>query len=423
MAKESGYVGRYGDTLRKLTALDAQAGKFAPQQIGGADVGGFGPSLQLGGAAPAPELSRARMPSEAPQQSGSGFAAQPATGGGAAGGFGPQMPSIISDDPANGGISGTLGKGGSGGIPGIAGPIETGGDKPTSWGDLTSGSTPEQREELAKQIEQSSGKPLKSLWKRVQEGLGLDKAPKFERGEMALYLSEVALRAMSKRGRPEYEQNPSGVFADALLETHADYESRKETLRKEKRSDDETLRKENREDSIHARDRGEKESDHKRDRAEKIEDDKRNHQQALELAREQARLLKEKGKKTSIVTADDGTLKLIDTDTGDAVPVTETVTTTRVRGSRGKGKTNVTVTEKRPVKAAPKSNSAGLDQDTVQRMISDRIKELAKTDRTFRKKPPEEQSRIATKLVLEEVNSVKGGAGANPFDKFDSQQE
>lgn len=429
MTKESGYVGRYGDALRKLTALDASAGKFAPQQIGGADTGGFGPSLQVGpsqpgpsGFDPQPQPQAAQpQPQAAATTPTSGFGAEPAQEAGSA--F-PQ-PSIMSDDPTQGGISGSLPPPADAGGLSAAGasPIATGGDKPTSFHDLTRDSTPEQREEMAKHLEQSSGQPLKSMWQRVKEGLGLDKAPKFGRGEMALYLSEVALRAMSKRSDPRYAQNPDGVFADALLETQADYEAKQERTRKEKREDDETLRKEKREDTIHTRTRAEQDSDYKRNRADKEKDDAKDFEQRKELAKLQAKLLKDKGQKTQIVTAEDGTLKLIDRETGEAVPVTENVTTTTTRGSRGMGTSTTTTTQKKPVKVPKKADASGLDRDTVQRMISDRIKELAKSDRNFRKKTPEEQSKIATKLVMDEVNSVNGGAAANPFDEFDTQQE
>lgn len=416
-------MGRYGDTLRKLTALQAQAGGFSPQQVGGADTGGFGPSLQLDPQArpaapafdPEPQQQQAApAPSAAPAAAPSGFGGAPPDAGGMPAGNEPwRTPGI------NGDAEGPLSN-----VPGIAGPIKQGGDKPTSFGDLASNATDDEKEELAAQVEKQSGAGgLKAAFGRIKEVLGA-KTPetKMKRHDMALYVAEVALRAMSKRSDPAYAQNPDGVFADAVLETQAGRDATAEKTRVEGRADTETKRKETREDTTHTRDRTEKEGDHVRDRKEKIEDDERNHKQALELAKYQAKLLKEKGQRTSIQTADDGTLTLIDLDSGNAIDVTKEVTETS--GSRGNGTT--TKKKRVPVKAAPKFNAGGLDQDTLVNRVSDAEKALRGNRKLMRElgskyendtvKIEAELRKMAREKVEGDVESL--GAGASGVTDF-----
>lgn len=406
-------MGRYGDTLRKLTALQAQAGGFGtPQPIGGADTGGFGPSIQLdpNAARPAPAFDQPEPQEQAaPAQQQAPAMAMPAPAQpSATPGFGapPEQPEVLGQ------------------TPGIAGPIQQGGNKPTSFGDLASNATDDEKEELATQVEKQSGAGgLKAAFGRIKDVLGA-KTPetKMKRHDMALYVAEVALRAMSKRSDPAYAQNPDGVFADAVLETQAGRDATAEKTRLEGRADTETKRRETREDTTHTRDRTEKEGDHVRDRKEKIEDDARDHKQALELAKLQAKLLKEKGQRTSIQTADDGTLTLIDLDTGNAIDVTKEVTETA--GSRGNGTT--TKKKRVPVKAAPKFNAGGLDQDTLVNRVSDAEKALRGNRKLMRElgskyendtvKIEAELRKMAREKVEGDVESL--GAGASGVTDF-----
>lgn len=490
--QEGSFVGRYGDTLRRLTALEGGA---AAQPVGGADTGGFGPSLQIQPGPDAPTLSPAAPEAPPAEKKGGGMPGMDmlggmmgGMGGGGGGGGGGMMSGgagFISGSGGGGAMFAAKGGplrpgftvvgeegpegvqmdeqgnanvipntqlpsafGGQAGstINGIAGPVQVpggpgafgagappspiqqGGDKPTSFGDLVAEASDEDKDALAAEIEQRQGGPkgLKSAFKRITDVLGA-KTPelKHERREMALYVAEVALRAMSKRSDPRYAGNPDGVFADAVLETQADRDAKSEKTRLETKADAETRRKENREDAkdekVYTRGRTDKETDHTRDRKEKIEDDERNHKQALELARIQAKLLRERGQRTSIQVGDDGELKLIDLETGEAVTVTETEEVTETRGSRGAGTTTTTKKVKKPVKASPKYNAGGLDDDTRVNRISDAEKAMRadkKLMRELRSKMSNDTVKIEAELRRMAREKVEGdvqslGAGSS----------
>lgn len=413
MDNANSYVGRYGNALRKLTALDAQSGAFAaaPQQIGGADTGGFGPSLQVD-------------PKAAPQPG--GFSPEPVAQ--------PEAPA-----PAAGPASAFGGSNASGVLaqtPGIAGPvlskegsvspIAMGGDKPTSWGDLAKDATEDEQEELATQVEKAGGGKMDGFIAKVRKVLGTEDVPKMNRRETAQYIAEIALRAMSKRSAPEYAQNPDGVFADAVLETNSLRKQEAEKRHSESRAGAEIKRRETREDAAAERKRKEALEDDARKRKEALDDDARNHQQALELAKLQAKLLREKGQRTSIQTGDDGTLKLIDLESGEAVTVTEEVEETNTRGSRGKGTTTTTTKVRKPVKAAPKYNAGGLDQDTLVNRVSDAekalrgdkklMRELGSKFKNDRVKIEDELRRMAREKVEGDVQSLNtSSSGVTDF--------
>jgi hypothetical protein len=465
---------------------------MAPQSVGGADTGGFGPSLQIQPGPQARGLSQASPDAEPTQEKkaglgglgeiasemgglmgggnsgmmsgGAGFTSGASAGGGvmfaAKGGpltpgftvVGEEGPEGVAMDqsgnaqvipntqlpPALGGMGGgpldqIQGIAGPVSMPGqgpfgsgAKGPIEQGGDKPTSFADIAFGADDEQKEEMAAQIEKQAGPGgLKGAFKRITDVLGA-KTPelKLERKEMALYVAEVALRAMSKRSDPRYADNPDGVFADAVLETQAERDAKSEKARLENKADAETRRKETREDAkdekVYTRGRADKEADHTRDRKEKIEDDERNHKQALELARMQAKLLRERGQRTSIQVGDDGELKLIDLETGEAVTVTETEEVTETRGSRGKGTSTTTKKVKKPVKASPKYNAGGLDDDTRVNRISDAEKAMRADKKLMRElrskmgndtvKIEAELRRMAREKVEGDVQSLGAGS-------------
>lgn len=487
--QEGSFVGRYGDTLRRLTALE---GGGRPQPVGGADTGGFGPSLQVQPGPDAPGLSPAAPEAPPPEKKqggglpgmdmlggmmggmggGGGGGGMMSGGAGFVGGSGPasgvmfaakggplrpgftvvgeegpegvemdaqgnanvipnhQLPSAFGGQAGStiNGIAAPVQVPGMLGASTPVGPIEQGGDKPTSFGDLVDQATDEDKDALADEIEQRQGGPkgLKSAFKRITDVLGA-KTPelKHERREMALYVAEVALRAMSKRSDPRYAGNPEGVFADAVLETQAGRDAKSEKTRLENKADAETRRKEKREDDkderVYTRSRTDKETDHARDRKEKLEDDERNHKQALELARLQAKLLREKGQRTSIQVGDDGTLKLIDLETGEAVTVTEESEVTETKGSRGQGTSTTTKKVRKPVKASPKYNSGGLDDDTRVNRITDAEKALRadkklmrELDRKFandRVKIEAELRRMAREKVEGDVQSLSSPAG------------
>lgn len=409
MAKAEGsFVGRYGDTLRRLTALDAaKTGALAPQQVGGADTGGFGPSLQVA-PPPMPQTPAAGAFSQPEQPAPAAPAAAPAATG-AFGGLGaPEMPPVLKSTP---GIAGPLVSGDPApmGEQVPAGPIATGGDKPTSFQDLVGGASEEEQDELASQIEKQAGGKMDGWIAKVRKVLGTEDMPKMDRRETAQYIAEIALRAMSKRSDPAYAQNPDGVFADAVLEASAGRKQTAEKKRLEDREDAQTTRKENREDTVHVRTRKEQGEDHARDRTEKSADDERDHKQALELARVQAQLLKEKGQRTSIQVGDDGTLVLVDLESGEAVDVTKEVDAPPTKGSRGRG--NNGGKKRVPVKAREKYDPSTLDDDTIERSIVSMIAEKSKKDRKFRALPLEEQRQIARDAIMRDTGRGNSGGG------------
>jgi hypothetical protein len=353
----SGYVGRFGDTLRRLTALDAQKGAFAPQAIGGADTAG---------------AFSAAPPQAAPQ---------------------PPAPIQGTQDP----VMSPFGAGSA--APQADGAIES---SPITFGDLSSTMPKEQKNAIADQIEEKTG-DLKGTYQKAAEAEGITPRKRASRGHMAMFLAEIALRAAANR-------STSGSYSEALakgtLQTTARRGAMEADAAERARKESETRRLEGREDTETLRKEGRVDEKDKTTREQKLEDDKRDHEQALELARLQAQLQKrlQEGKGGKITVDDQGNFVLID-EKGDAVTVTREEE--EIRGSRGQGTTVKKV--RKPVKSAPKTNASGLDKDTIQRMISDRIKQLLGSDRKFKKLPPEEQSRIATEQVMREVNTVEGG--------------
>lgn len=353
------YTGRFGDTLRRLTALDAAQGKLAPQAVGGADTAG---AFGAGSAVP-PDMT------------------QPAFGGT--------------------GSQGAMAQ------------------KPISYRDVMDQMPEEQKEALADQIEQHAGGNLEEAYRKAAEENGDTPKKRPSRAHMVDYLTELAMRTLA------YEDNYStsqGAFARAYLDVNAQrraaaetrrLEARKdaETRRLEEREDSQTLRKEKREDTVHARTRAEGEEDYARNRKDKLSDEELKFQRDKELKVLEAKMRREEklADNQKLVYGEGDRILIVDNQ-GNATPVTEEVEETR--GSRGQGTSTRKV--RKPVKARPPSAGSGLDQDTVQRMISDRIKQLASTDRKFKRLPPEEQSRIATEQVMREVNAVKTGAAPPP---------
>jgi hypothetical protein len=470
---DDGYVGRYGDTLRRITQQQAQAGAFAaPAMVGGADQPGITP-VRMGQTRSTRDMLGDDRPQQAPQEK--------------EGGMGGMDPSAMMGMFGGGGDGGSMMSGGagftggSGGGMGVEGAMSGGGmmmaadggflddgatlvgergpelvqkqgnrafvvptdqlgpqaaqgafgaiseagamgqEKPTSWKDLAAEMPKSQQNALVKQIEETQG-PIKSVYAATVTRQGEEPKAKNKR-EMALYIAEVALRTISNMGTGRYSgpMGSAAAFTDAMLDTEtrrgrvSQYQQEKaekaaETRRLEDRADAETRRKENRED---AKDKTKREQD--------LEDDDRNHKQAIELVRIQTRLLRENGKRTWLQVQEDGTLALIDED-GNAVDVAKEVEeTTPVRGSRGQGTTGgQTRKVRKPVKVRPKSDSSGLDKDTVLSKITQVENELRKDKKLMRElrtkfeqdgaKVEAELRRMAREKVHGDVQSLGSGA-------------
>jgi hypothetical protein len=384
MAGTSGYVGRFGDTLRKLTALNAAQGAFAPQQVGGADTAqafsSAPPGVLEGAGAP-----QAPMPAQLDPTS--GFSPAPA----------PAAPPADAGTPMD--------ESGAGAIA----------QAPTSWKDFAKALPKHAKETIADHIEKTVGN-LKQAYQHATQQEGVPTRPHASRGHMAMFLAEVALRAAANRGT-------SGSNGEALAKGVLQTQERRTALDTEaedrQRKAAETARLETRADTTES-------TRHARDRGEKLADDQRNHEQALELERMRlaAEKSRAKGQNVKIVVDDQGNYQLIDLDTKQAVPVEEDVTTTTpVQGSRGKGTTGgKSVTTKKPVKALPKTNASGLDQDTVLNKIAATTKELRADRKLVRSlkekfggdldKVDAEIKRRARTQVEGDVESL-GGTGAS----------
>jgi hypothetical protein len=466
----SEYVGRYGDTLRRLTQQQMQTGQGGfggPGVVGGADSPGIAPVRMGQPRSTRDMLSEPQQQAPAAEKSGGMGGMDPSAmmgmfGGG--GGGGGEMMSGGAGFTSGAGSGGGMMYAADGGdlldgdtVVGERGPevVRKQGDsafvvpnhqlppgvideagamgappagvmseqKPTTWKDLAAEMPKAEQNNLVKQIEQAHG-PIKAVYAATTTREGEEPKAKNKR-EMALYLAEVALRTISNMGTGRYTgaMGSAAAFSDAMLDTEtrrgrvsqmqqekADKAS--ETKRLEDRSDAETRRKEGREDT-----------EATRKRKEKLEDDARDHKQAIELARIQAKLLREKGQRTSIQTAEDGTLKLVDLETGEAVEVTEEVEeTTPVKGSRGRGTTGGKTSKvRKPVKVAPKSNASGIDQDTILTKITQVENELRKDNKLMRELRSKFKSdstqvegelrRMAREKVQGDVSSLSGGPG------------
>lgn len=386
-----GYVGRFGDALRRLTALDAQRGAFAgPQDVGGADT------ASTFAAAPPAAM-------EAPAL---------------AAGAGPQVP----EAPA-GALSG-----GSAVVPGMGAMDESGaaggatqnGETPTTWEDLHKAMPTKHKNAIADRIESIVGN-IKTAYRKATAANGDTPKPHASRAHMAMYLSEIALRAAANRGTSE---SNGQALAKGVLETNErrDALRQQEEERRRKEAEKKADREEayRREAEVHTRNRGEEQAD---------TNAKYKHDIELENMRLKAEELRQKGQDTYIAVDNDGNYTLIDKKTGNAVPVTQEVTETTTQGSRGMG-TKTTTTKKRvPVKALPKPGSDGLDQDQVLAKIEATAKELRANNKLVRdlrtkfggdmNKVEDEIKRMAREQVAQDVQSLPGrGTASGKVVKF-----
>lgn len=408
----NGYVGRFGDTLRKLTALDAGQGAFSPQKVGGADTAGaFSVAAPQAGAAP--QMAQAPMGAPPPDAAGSGFGGAPAAP--ATDGFG--QGAAIDESGAMGGA--------------------TPGDSPTSWNDLMDQMPDDQKHAMADHIESKVG-DLAETYRATALQHGVQPKKHASRMHMAMFLGEIALRAAANRGT---SQSDAEALAKGVLQTQDRRTAVSEADRAKQEKDAETRRVEGRQDTIRQEGYDQGDRTHARDRGEVLADDKRNHEQALEL--ERMRLAAQKaeraGQNVRIVVDADGNYQLIDLDTKQAIPVEQDVTevTPPTKGSRGQGNNGTTKKVKKPVKALPKSKVSELDPDTVLNKIAATVKELrgdTKLRRSLKAKGMDESQinqeieRMAREQVQGDVESLSGTPRAatpaarrpnNVFDQFD----
>lgn len=379
----TGYVSKYGEALRRLTALE-----MAPA------MSGQGPALPAG----------------------------PMPGGPAPGGAFDVAPSIQAQpnaaDMASQGAFDAMEMSAPAGATAQAGQFQDGLTAKDLWDQLPD----DEKTKLEEQVADSGIDVDAAYEKAAAEDPEAKK--RASRREKLGFLAEVALRTISNYGgRPGTRSEAD--YADARLATMERRGAIERMDAEQAAAAAEKRRLEGRADSKDATKRQQELEDEKRRRGEKVSDDELAHKRALELKRAEAALRKaeEKGKNAAIVQDDSGAYYILDKDSGDAIGVTtkKTVTT---RGKRGVKFTEV---ETVPLVGAKKpAGAAGIDQDTLIRAISDRAKTMAGDTKVMREiratvgpggNVEEELYRRARESVMKDYTSVSGGGGSetDPF--------
>lgn len=367
------YVGRYGEALRKLRALERAP---APEIAGAFD-------RQL----PAPEAGGAFRPT---QQRAPAFQQAP--------------PPMF--DP----------------------------DKPVSAGELYGQMPDEAKEAMAEQLKTQGIDVDAAYASEVAAGnLPAQEKPP-SRNEKMGYLAEVALRTISNLGRPG--TNSSADWADAVLTTDARREGIAERSRLEAKQEAKEQGALSRAEAAEARARAERLAEREADReartAERGEertlrskeraDDRAFTREQAELTRKQA-ADRRAGRQPRILTSADGGVFSIGDDSTATPVTTEREVEEVVRAPGGKGipqKVRRKIREQ--LKAPARANDAsGVDKDTLIRSINDRFK-LLREDRKNKKFSDEELTARATEQVMQQLEATSGSAPkrkSNVFDQFD----
>lgn len=373
------YVGRYGEALRKLRALDRA------------------PSTEIAGA----------FGRELPQQSPGAFQPQQAA---------PQprpafaQPGLDMFDP----------------------------EKPVSAAELYKQMPDDAKEAMAEQLK-AQGIDVDTAYEReVQAGNIVAQKKPPSRNEKMGYLAEVALRTISNLGRQG--TTSSADWADAVLATDARRDGLAERERQETRQDTKEQTAFQRAQEAEARARAERLAEREADRtARKSERDEDRTTRSKERdedraftreenarARAAAAADRKAGRQPRTITATDGGVYTLNDD-GTATPVTterevdETVRAPGGGGSKGPRKIKKKVREQ--LRAPARSNDAsGVDKDTLIRSINERFK-LLREDRKNRTKTDSELQAIAEEQVMSQLGKINGESAparqSNAFDIFD----
>lgn len=313
-------------------------------------------------------------------------------------------------DTAGGALPGS-----QGGTPGIVGD-----QKPTSWKDVHGQMSEKDKDDLADVIEERSGKSVREAYTHAAKSVGEEPKPKkkIDRREMASYVAEVALRTLSNMGSSE---TSAEAFGKGALQT---MDSRRQIAQAEQDKQEkalETGRLEGREDMKAGEERTYKTAERQAKEKFDAEQNRLNRENDLKLQqmRDKVDRLNREGKDVKLIINDQGEYVIVDAKNATGTPVTQDVTTTETKGSRGRGTSTKTTTTKKPVKATPKPNASGVDQDTLISKIAARKKELNE-DRQRSSKlrnqglGPDEieeyNAKQARKEVLEDNAAVTGGA-------------
>ena len=372
---QNDYIGRYGDTLRKLSALDSTGGQVAPQPVAAFEQG--------------------------PQ-------AQPA--------FAQQSPQQPAMQPP--------------------GPHAADGPK-VGIGDLWRDMPDEHKEQLLKQAK-DSGMDIDAEYAAAEsEGHFQPTKKKLTIKDKLGRLAEVALKTASNMGRNN-TNNSFADYADAQLATDEKYGALDRADEQQQRAEFERRRAEKLDIGKERRGRAERISETEGARAAiKAEGEATRAHQSSENALNRDNALKLQKLRDAQEKAGKNTQLFMDAEGNvfsvvDGVPKPFEVTETKRR--TGKGGRPFVEEVRRQLKGVPKSNAAGLDEDSILRAVSARVEEMNKDVRLKSqlardgfKDIPAEIERRATKKVIETANRVKSGVSPatrttpDPWAQFDSE--
>ena len=403
---EGAYLGKYGDALRRLQALEAvqsgqPVGPMGPQPVTGAFQTQGLPSRLDPRYAPDPSMPAFEQAGAGPQLPPGAFEQGQLA-----------QPSIVSDDPARGGISGNLPK-----------PQQ-------SVRQVVEGLDPKERTELRAGIKEQVGRSVNELYDEfVRTG---EIAPPVERKprakEKLSTVAEALFRYMSNVGQG---MNPGAASALATLETQGRRGALEQT-----EIDEENARAEQRRAEVQgvlssraAQATKKAETEDERTYKTGREEDAQTHaldlqrqQDAAALARTQVSSKGARNVQTSIL--EDGTVMERDPETGlwraarSVQPVTK-------KGRRG---VTTTVEQETPLKVPPKTQTGQVTNASRQRMMDDAIKaiqkdtlQMARIRAAVGDDPETIASEIAdrARMIVEESLAATGTLGAygdNPLD-------
>jgi hypothetical protein len=367
------YVAKYGDTIRRLAALDLAAQG----------------NSNLAGAGPQPRTSP--FDAGAPVQS-----YDPALGDGQ--GEGPQIPAAL-DSPK----------------PRPEGPKVS----PRS---LWEGMSTKEQKEVIKQVE-SKGIDIDEKYdEAVAAGKITPPAKALQKGEKLTVLAETLLR---------FSQNIGGgmeggaAASTAILDTQFRRGGLERQAAEQEAAMKEKLRLEGREDTATATKRAEALADTESERTYKDKDreDAQAAARDLQAAQDRAAKDREKGKNSQVAQLEDGTYIVIDKDKEGVVEVEQEETATS-RGQRGRPGATTTKKVKKPAKGPPKANASGFDQDRIAQIKLD-VEKLARSDEVMRELKKEAKARnvsvetVVKEYVATKVQNILSGAdssGADPLE-------
>lgn len=401
------YIGQYGPSLRRLTALaDAQ-----PQSMGMADAAGAAPPQgAFGGPTPA----------------GAGPAISGPPPQGALGGAGPSMAAGPLSGPQPGAPAAAPS------VPGVTG----GANGQIGLSHLLDASTHAEREHMTKQLE-SKGIDINAKFDELKGQGYIPKDAKMTRQEKGALLTEFGLRMMAASAQGADAFGAAGIAGQGLLESIRERKaaSQKESTRQAERQQDIDLGMQEKKSERDARSADIASENKSREGIAAGENTSREKVAQIEA---NARLLaaqreaKATNKKVPFINQDGDTV-LVDQD-GSVTPVNETVTSTEDvpdpnadtsggigggPGTRGKQPTKkVTVTKTRPLKA--KAKNVDMNDQQVQASIERDKQTILKTFDDFQtwraardKFPGLTKDEVAEKIAQTNVSSRAGGNGDN----------